>query len=271
MVHGVAVRSLEADLGREVGVAVEDIGLAVFVRHLLVDHSAVEGIEDQLRAIPLLREVSAAVGVSLNLTIDSVLEVLGVVESVCAFCLFAHEVELVYLAVHDVDRHLDGACHRARALAVLDRHASALDAAVVVVADAGVIPLELVAVKGVGRRIDIGVFALRIVGAVRVVTIDLAGSAVRPGFALELGIARSVHALCRAGVFPEFAREDEHAVDEDGDGASDRRLVHAPQRSERLAVLLHVLVRREVLMLVVEVAVCDVGGDVVRGRLPPSL
>ena len=144
----------------------------------------------------------------------------------------------------------------------MDLHGGASYAAVVVVADAGVVPGEFTLLEGVLRRIDVDVFALLIVGAVRVVAIDLGVRAI----ALELGIARSVHALCRAGVLPEFefAREDEHAVDVDGDAVVELILavVHAEGSGQEIVAHIHIFIRREVLTHVVEVAVGDVGEHV---------
>ena len=147
----------------------------------------------------------------------------------------------------------------------MDLHGGASYAAVVVVADAGVVPGEFALLEGVLRRIDIGVFALRIVGAVRAVAIAFAGGI------LELGIARSVHALCLVDVTIECAHGDEHAVDVDGDAAVELiiAVVHAEGSGQELVELvarIHVFIRREVLIRAVlrtaEVAVGDVGEHV---------
>ena len=224
-----------------------------------------EGIEDELvnltlaNGLPMFREVLRTLSVALAFGVA--LEVGGVIGS--GIVARIHEGEALDPAAHDVDGHGHRALETAFP-ACMDLHGGASYAAVVVVADAGVVPGEFALLEGVLRRIDVGVFALRIVGAVRVVAIDLAGGAVRPGFALELDIARSGHALCLVDVTIECAHGDEHAVDVDGDAVVELLLavVHAEGSGQEIVAHIHIFIRREVLTHVVEVAVGDVGEHV---------
>ena len=136
-------------------------------------------------------------------------------------------------------------------------------AAEVVVADAGVVPGEFIAVKDVFRRIDVDISA----GVALREDVGVAARVV--GASFEELVTRRLRAVLDSGVVRRLFTQDEPAVDEHSDIACEFREFRAVglvRRGQSLSRESHIRIRREVLIRVVEraaeVAVGDVGEQV---------
>ena len=203
-------RGDEVHLFGEVEIVLLRDGRAVLAEDLndLVHIQPVEGVEGERGAVPIRLEVVKPCGV-----IPA--EVDGVVGGSLRVLIFKGDA--LHSAALDIDGQGDGArdgalcavCGRV----VLDADGGTFETAVVVVADGGVIPGELLAREGVARAVDEDVVAAR---ALRE-DVGVADSVIAP--ARELGIARDVCSFGDRGVVVRRGAQHEHGVDIDRDVA----------------------------------------------------